>query len=101
MTQWQAGLLLSHLTRLEEETNYRHMNMRWLDGWFGEIPGIKVTPLDSSTTRGDLRCYKAIFDSEEFEDISRETFLRAMRAEGIPIGYLVQHTHVPCCLSNL
>ena len=87
MTEWQAGLLLSRLTRLEAETNYRHKNMRWLDGWLGEIPGIIVTPLDPRATRGGCHGYKAIFDSEEFEGISRETFLRAMRAEGIPMGY--------------
>ncbi|MCG9128612.1 DegT/DnrJ/EryC1/StrS family aminotransferase [Candidatus Poribacteria bacterium] len=87
MTEWQAGILLSRLTRLESETNHRHMNMRWLDGWFGEIPGIKVTTLDPRATRGGSHGYKAIFDSEEFEDISRETFIKAMRAEGIPLGY--------------
>ncbi len=87
MTEWQAGILLSRLTRLEAETNHRHMNMRWLDGWFGEIPGIKVTPIDPRATRGGCHGYKAIFDSEEFEGISREQFISAMRAEGIPIGY--------------
>lgn len=87
MTEWQAGILNSRLTKLESETNHRHMNMRWLDGWFGEIPGIKVTPLDPRATRGGSHGYKAIFDSEEFENITRETFISAMRAEGIPIGY--------------
>ncbi len=87
MTEWQAAILLSRLTRLEEETNYRHMNMRWLDGWFGEIPGIKVTRLDPRATRCGSHGYKAIFDSEEFEGISRKTFLDAIRAEGIPMGY--------------
>lgn len=87
MTEWQASILLSRLTRLEEETNHRHMNMRWLDGWFGEIPGIKVTRIDPRATRCGSHGYKAIFDSEEFEGISRATFLEAMRAEGIPIGY--------------
>ncbi len=87
MTEWQAGLLLSRLTRLESETNHRHMNMRWLDGWFGEIPGIKVTPLDPRATRGGCHGYKAIFDAEEFGGISRKIFLNAMRAEGIPMGY--------------
>ncbi len=87
MTEWQAALLLSRLTRLEDETNYRHMNMRWLDGWFGEIPGIKVTRLDPRATRCGSHGYKAIFDSEEFDGISRKTFLDAIRAEGIPMGY--------------
>ena len=87
MTEWQGALLLSRLTRLEEETNYRHMNMRWLDGWFGEIPGIKVTRIDPRATRCGSHGYKAIFDSEEFEGISRKMFIDAMRAEGIPIGY--------------
>lgn len=87
MTEWQAAILLSRLTRLEDETNYRHMNMRWLDGWFGEIPGIKVTRLDPRATRCGSHGYKAIFDSEEFEGISRKTFLDAIRAEGIPMGY--------------
>ena len=87
MTEWQAAILFSRLTRLEAETNYRHMNMRWLDGWFGEIPGIKVTSLDPRATRGGCHGYKAILDSEEFEGISRDTFISAMRAEGIPLGY--------------
>lgn len=87
MTEWQAGILLSRLTRLENDTNHRHMNMRWLDGWFGEIPGIKATPLDPRATRCASHGYKAIFDSEEFGGISRATFLSAMRAEGIPMGY--------------
>lgn len=87
MTEWQAGILLSRLTRLEAETNHRHMNMRWLDGWFGEIPGIKVTPIDPRATRGGSHGYKAIFDAAEFGGISREQFISAMRAEGIPIGY--------------
>lgn len=87
MTEWQGALLLSRLTRLEEETNHRHMNMRWLDGWFGEIPGIKVTPIDPRATRCGSHGYKALFDSEEFEGITRKQFLDAMRAEGIPIGY--------------
>ena len=87
MTEWQGALLLSRLTRLEEETNYRHMNMRWLDGWFGEIPGIKVTRIDPRATRCGSHGYKAICDSEEFEGISRKMFIDAMRAEGIPIGY--------------
>ncbi len=87
MTEWQGALLLSRLARLEAETNYRHMNMRWLDGWFGEIPGIKVTPLDPRATRCGSHGYKAIFNSEEFEGISRKMFLDAIRAEGIPIGY--------------
>ena len=101
MTEWQAGLLISRLTRLEEETNYRHKNMRWLDGWFGEVPGIKVTPLDPRATRGGCHGYKALFDSEEFEGISRETFLRAMRAEGIPMGILVFHAYVSRLVSHL
>ncbi len=87
MTEWQAAILLSRITKLEDETNYRHMNMRWLDGWFGEIPGIIVTRIDPRATRCGSHGYKAIFDSEEFEGISRKMFLDAMRAEGIPIGY--------------
>ena len=94
MTEWQAGLLLSRLTRLEAETNYRHKNMRWLDGWLGEVPGLKVTPLDPRATRGGCHGYKALFDSEEFEGISRETFLRAMRRRRDTYGILVFHAYV-------
>ncbi len=87
MTEWQGGLLLSRLDRLDEEVNLRNTNMRLLDQGLGEIPGIKVTPLDPRATRGGCHGYKAIFDSEEFEGISREDFLQAMRAEGIPMGH--------------
>ncbi|MCZ6676620.1 MAG: DegT/DnrJ/EryC1/StrS family aminotransferase [Candidatus Poribacteria bacterium] len=87
MTAWQAGLLISRLARLEEEIELRNRNMRLLDQGLGEIPGIKVVPLDSRATRCGCHGYKAIFDPEEFEGISREDFLKAMRAEGIPIGH--------------
>ena len=87
MTEWQGGLLLSRLERLDGEVNLRNANMRSLDRGLGEIPGIKVVPLDSRATRGGCHGYKAIFDSEEFEGISRETFIKAMRAEGVPMGH--------------
>ena len=87
MTEWQGGLLLSRLERLDGEVNLRNANMRSLDAGLGEIPGIKVVPLDSRATRGGCHGYKAIFDSEEFEGISRETFIKAMRAEGAPMGH--------------
>ena len=86
MTEWQGALLLSRFGRLEAETNHRHMNMRFLDQGLGEVPGLKVVPLDPRATRGGCHGYKVIFDSEEFEGISREEFLKAMRAEGIPMG---------------
>ena len=86
MTEWQGALLLSRLDRLDEETNLRNMNMRLLDQGLGEIPGIKVVPLDKRATRCGCHGYKAIFDSEEFEDICGEDFLKAMQAEGIPMG---------------
>ena len=87
MTEWQGGLLLSRLDRLEAEVNLRNTNMRLLDQGFGEIPGIKVIPLDPRATRGGCHGYKAIFDADKFEGISREDFLNAMRAEGIPMGH--------------
>jgi dTDP-4-amino-4,6-dideoxygalactose transaminase len=87
MTEWQGGLLLSRLDRLEAEVNLRNTNMRLLDQGFAEIPGIKVIPLDPRATRGGCHGYKAIFDADEFEGISREDFLSAMRAEGIPMGH--------------
>ncbi|MCH8289477.1 DegT/DnrJ/EryC1/StrS family aminotransferase [Candidatus Poribacteria bacterium] len=87
MTEWQGGLLLSRFGRLEAETNHRNMNMRFLDQGLGEIPGIKVVVLDPRATRCGCHGYKAIFDSEEFDGISRADFLKAMRAEGIPMGH--------------
>ncbi len=57
-----------------------------MDG-LARFPGIKVTRIDPRATRCGSHGYKAIFDSEEFEGISRKMFLDAMRAEGIPIGY--------------
>ena len=63
------------------------MNMRVLDQGLGEIPGIKVVVLDPRATRCGCHGYKAIFDSEEFDGISRADFLKAMRAEGIPMGH--------------
>ena len=89
MSEVQAALLRSQLRRLEEQNRVRMENADHLTQALAEIPGIAVLKRDPDVTKSSVHVYLARFLSEDFEGITRETFIEAMQAEGIPIraGY--------------
>jgi dTDP-4-amino-4,6-dideoxygalactose transaminase len=89
MTEWQGAILLAQLERLEEQTQTRAANAAFLDGKLGAIPGLRILRTDPWVTRNSVHLYFFRYDQEQFEGVSRERFLQAVQAEGIPIwsGY--------------
>lgn len=83
LTEIQAGLLLAQFTRLEEHTHRRERNARILDETFGEMEGIKVIRRDERVTRRAYHIYVFLFEEEKW-GVDRDTFIEALRAEGIP-----------------
>ncbi len=89
MTELQAALLRAQLTRLPEQAARRDANGKTLDTLLAQAPGIRPLP------RAALCCdvhgyhlYSFRYDEAVWE-LPRATFIRAMRAEGIPVdpGY--------------
>ena len=89
MTEFQAAILLVQLERLDEQTERRMDNARYLDDKLSKIDGIKPLKRDDRVTRNSYHLYIFRYDPEAFGGASKERFAEAMRAEGIPvsIGY--------------
>ena len=84
MQQIQAIILLSQMQRIEKDAEIRLSNAKYLDSKLNEIPGIKTCKLIDGNNRSAYHMYPFRFVSEGFGNISREKFIEALRAEGIP-----------------
>lgn len=84
MTEFQGSILRSQMTRVREQTQLRWENARYLSKMLGEIPGITPARLYDGTTMSAYHLYMFRYDARQFSDLSREKFLQALTAEGIP-----------------
>jgi dTDP-4-amino-4,6-dideoxygalactose transaminase len=80
----QAITLLSQMNRIEKDADIRLENANYLDKKLNEIPGIKAYQLVTEDARSAYHMYPFRFISEEFGNVSREKFIEALKAEGIP-----------------
>ncbi|MBN1984883.1 MAG: DegT/DnrJ/EryC1/StrS family aminotransferase [Prolixibacteraceae bacterium] len=84
MQQIQALMLLSQMKRIENDANLRLENAKYLDKKLAEIPGIEPYKLVTENARSAYHLYPFRFVSEQFGNVTREKFIAALRAEGIP-----------------
>lgn len=86
MTEWQGAILLGQLSRLEEQTATRERNARHLADGMREIQGVDPIQRDERVTRWGFYYWNFHYRQEEFDGVPRDTFLKAVNAEGAPIG---------------
>lgn len=84
MQNVQALILMSQLNRFEEDARLRESNAAYLDRKLSEIPGIKPHKPVDGAEKAAFHMYPFRFIKEDFNNISRDTFIKALRAEGIP-----------------
>ncbi len=84
LTEFQAGLLLAQMTRLEQQSKVREENARYLTQQLREIPGILPARMHEGCTRNAYHLYMFRYQPEPFAGLSRTRFLEALRAEGVP-----------------
>jgi dTDP-4-amino-4,6-dideoxygalactose transaminase len=85
MTEMQSALLRSRLRHLEAETQRRWKNGRRLTQRLSQTPGLE--PLDPRPGKGDRRAYHLYpvrLRSELLDGVSKQRFIEALQAEGIP-----------------
>ena len=89
MTEMQAALLLTQLTRLEEQTLRRQANAGILDRALAGIPGIALQRSEPRMTRRAYHLYIFRFLADQWGGVTRDRFLEAICAEGITMwaGY--------------
>ncbi len=84
LTEFQAALLLAQMARLEALAKQREQNAQYLTALLREIPGILPARTDEGCTRNAYHLYMLRYRKEHFSGLPRATFLKALRAEGIP-----------------
>jgi dTDP-4-amino-4,6-dideoxygalactose transaminase len=90
MTEMQAALLLAQLERLGPQTERREENVAHLNRALADVPGIVPQPRDPRVTRRSHHMYFFRFVARDFGGITRQQFMDALNAEGVPCsgGYL-------------
>lgn len=84
LTEFQAAILSSQMTRLEAQQARRDANAAHLSASLQAIDGITPARLYPGATRSAYHLYMFRYDAAHFGGLSREGFLKALRAEGIP-----------------
>ena len=83
MQHTQAAMLVQQFDRLVEETEVRRRNADYLIAALADIPGVEPARLPEDS-RAVWHLFPLRVDSAKLNGLSRDGFLRALRAEGIP-----------------
>ena len=93
MMEYQAVILMSQIQRAKRDADKRLENALYLDSKLKDIPGIMTYKLARGANRSAYHLYPFRYDKEYFDGLPRDTFLKALSAEGIPCsgGYGPQY----------
>jgi dTDP-4-amino-4,6-dideoxygalactose transaminase len=86
MTEFQAAILLAQFARLPAQAAVRAANARYLSECLARVPGIRPPKVDPRVTAHAWHVFLLRYDGEAFGGMTRDAFLDALRAEGIPCG---------------
>ncbi|MBY5959541.1 DegT/DnrJ/EryC1/StrS family aminotransferase [Membranicola marinus] len=84
ITEYQCAIGLAQLERLEEQTEKRSDNARYLRNKISEISGIVPYELYPKVTRAAFHLFPFRYMKDDFKGLPRGKFLAALRAEGVP-----------------
>lgn len=89
LAEWMGAVLRAQLGRIEEQAALRAENAAYLAEALSDVPGLTPVRGDPRTTRNAYHLFRLWYDPEAFGGQSREAFVQAMEAEGIPMrpGY--------------
>lgn len=85
-SEYLAVLLSARLGSLEAETALRNENAAYLTAELAGLGGITPPQLAPYVTAHGYHHYMMLYDADEFGGRSRDEFLGAVRAEGVPVG---------------
>jgi dTDP-4-amino-4,6-dideoxygalactose transaminase len=84
MTAFQAAILLAQLRRLPQHMKIREESAKYLDSQLSRIDGVKPLKRPEDVTRHAYHLYIFRINPASFSLESKEDFVRALKAEGIP-----------------
>lgn len=97
ITAWQAAILLAQLERFEAQLQRRMGNARYLRQELQDVAGLEPLAWDERADAHAHHLFILRYQTPAFEGVSREKFVEALRAEGIPCstGYAYPLYHQP------
>jgi dTDP-4-amino-4,6-dideoxygalactose transaminase len=84
MAEYQGSILITQMERVEAEVRRRCENADYLTDKLRQIPGIVPRRDYPDTTRTAYYYYGFRYKKEHFNGLSRDRFLAALSAEGVP-----------------
>ncbi|RKX94132.1 MAG: DegT/DnrJ/EryC1/StrS family aminotransferase, partial [Spirochaetes bacterium] len=81
---WQAAILRAQLGRLDGQIETREKNAAYLNKALAGLEGVELFARDSRATKITRHLYMFRYRSEAFGGVSKERFVQALSAEGIP-----------------
>ncbi len=96
MTELQVALLLTQMSRLEEQCKKREQNGALLNEHLCKIEGVRPQLRQSMMDRHGYYLFTFILEAH----IPRDDFTRALRAEGVPVEEAYPPLHKLDCLKN-
>jgi perosamine synthetase len=102
MNEFEAAVLLGQLPGVMERFTRRNENAAYLTARMREIPGLTPQKLYEGTSSGSFYLYAMSYHKEHFNGVSRATFLKALRAEGISLSeYIARGLHREPWIDNV
>ena len=94
MTEFQGSLLLVQLSRLQDLARTRDENASYLRSLLKDIPGLVPAKMQDGCTRSSHHLFMMRYQKEHFAGLSRNQFIKALVAEGVPCssGYTPLNT---------
>ena len=86
LTEFQAALIRCGLRRLPEHMARRDENAFYLRQRLDVIPGLGYCAMYEGATRNAWHLFIGKYDADQFGGLSRDKFIEAVAAEGIPIA---------------
>lgn len=86
MAEYQASILITQMNSVEEETKIRSGNAAYLTEKLKDIPGIVPIGQYDEMTWTTYYYYGFRYKKEHYNDCPRNKFVKALRAEGIPVS---------------
>jgi len=86
MPEFTAAVLLSQMSRFDDQVQTRERNFSYLAEGLKTIDGIEPFERDPRVTRWSIYYWNFKYVQEKFDDIPRDKFLQAINAEGVPMG---------------
>jgi perosamine synthetase len=86
ISEFAAAILMAQITHFEDVCLVRERNAVYLKEQLSKVPGIMPQEFYPGTERVSYYNFGLRFSKDHFRGISQEKLIKAMSAEGIPVG---------------